>query len=118
VTRAPCASASPVRRRYGSPTDELKSTIGGDRLEVVVHEAHQLDTAAGIVRRICAAEPDRDPDTRRLNAPVRDGVAALTDVVRTVHDARIRVEDVGLRRPRLDEAFLHLTCRTADEEAS
>jgi ABC-2 type transport system ATP-binding protein len=101
----------------GTP-DELKSTIGGDRLEVVVRDAHQLDAAAGIVRRICAAEPGRDPDTRRLNAPVRDGVAALTDVVRALHDARITIEDVGLRRPTLDEAFMHLTGRTADEEAS
>jgi ABC-2 type transport system ATP-binding protein len=49
---------------------------------------------------------------------VRDGVAALTDVVRALHDARITIEDVGLRRPTLDEAFMHLTGRTADEEAS
>jgi ABC-2 type transport system ATP-binding protein len=92
----------------GTP-DDLKSTIGGDRIEIVVREAAQLDAAATVLWRICAAEPDRDDGLRRLAAPVRDRVAALTDVVRGLHDAGIAVEDVVLRRPTLDEAFLHLT---------
>jgi ABC-2 type transport system ATP-binding protein len=90
----------------GTP-DELKSKIG-DRIEVEVRDAGRLAEAAEIVRRVCLAEPDRDPDTRRLSAPVTDRVAALGAVVRALDDAGIVAEDIGLRRPTLDEAFLHL----------
>jgi ABC-2 type transport system ATP-binding protein len=100
----------------GTP-DELKSKTGGDRIEVVVHDGRQLDAAAEILRRTCAVEPDRDPDTRQLSAPVRDRVATLTEVVQALHHVQVAVEDVSLRRPTLDEAFLHLTGHPATEEA-
>ncbi len=92
----------------GTP-EELKSKTGGDRIEVVVADRYQLDAAAGILRRVCAAEPDRNPDLRQVNAPAPHRITTLTDVVRALHHAQITVEDVGLRRPTLDEAFLHLT---------
>ena len=52
---------------------------------------------------ICSA------DTRRVSAPVRDRVAALTAATRELDAAGVAVEDVALRRPTLDEVFLHLT---------
>ncbi|MEV0430208.1 ATP-binding cassette domain-containing protein [Micromonospora sp. NPDC050495] len=98
----------------GTP-DELKSMTGGDRIEVVVRDAADLARAGGIIARICGAEAERDPEIRRLNAPVADRVAGLVDVVRALDEAGIAVEDVGLRRATLDEAFLHLTGHRADE---
>ncbi|MGC5289193.1 ATP-binding cassette domain-containing protein [Micromonospora sp. DT231] len=98
----------------GSP-DELKAMTGGDRIEVVVREAADLTRAARIVASICAAEPERDPEVRRLSVPVADRVAGLVDVVRALDDAGVAVEDVGLRRATLDEAFLYLTGHRPDE---
>jgi ABC-2 type transport system ATP-binding protein len=95
----------------GTP-DELKSKIGGDRIEVVVRDGAQLAAAAAIAARISHAEPDLDPDIRRLSAPVTDRVTALAALVRALADAGIEAEDIGLRRPTLDEAFLHLTERS------
>jgi ABC-2 type transport system ATP-binding protein len=103
----------------GSP-DQLKSKLGGDRLEVVVSRADQLAAAAATVARAAEAEAEADPDTRRVGAPVRDRVAALTEAARALHAAGIAVEDIALRRPTLDEVFLHLTGhhpRPADDEA-
>ncbi|RKR86163.1 ABC-2 type transport system ATP-binding protein [Micromonospora pisi] len=90
-------------------SDDLKSKIGGDRLELVVRDAAELEPAAGIVGRVCRAVVEREVETRRLSAPVTDRVAALAEVIRSLADAGITVEDIGLRRPTLDEAFLHLT---------
>ena len=87
----------------------LKSRIGGDRIEVVVHTAADLPAAAELLHKIALVEPDRDPDQRRLSAPVRDRVAALTDTVRALDAAGVAVEDIALRRPTLDEVFLTLT---------
>jgi ABC-2 type transport system ATP-binding protein len=98
----------------GTP-DELKATIGGDRLEVVVREAGQLAGAGAVLTALTGAAPVIDADTRRLRIAVTDRVAALTAALRALQDAGIVVEDIGIRRPTLDEAFLHLTGRPAAE---
>ncbi|MEU8388189.1 ATP-binding cassette domain-containing protein [Micromonospora sp. NPDC048842] len=98
----------------GSP-DELKAMTGGDRIEVVVRDAAELSQAARLVAPICGAEPELDREVRRLSVPVLDRVAGLVDVVRALDDAGIAVEDIGLRRATLDEAFLHLTGHRPDD---
>ena len=92
----------------GSP-DQLKSRLGGDRIDVVIARADQLAATAATVARAAGAAAEANPDTRRVSAPVRDRVAALTEAARALHAAGIAVEDVALRRPTLDEVFLHLT---------
>jgi ABC-2 type transport system ATP-binding protein len=92
----------------GSP-DQLKARLGGDRIDVVVARTDQLAATAATVARAAGAEAETDPDTRRVSAPVRDRVAALTEAARALHAAGIAVEDIALRRPTLDEVFLHLT---------
>ncbi|MES0832387.1 ATP-binding cassette domain-containing protein [Nocardiopsis tropica] len=99
----------------GTP-GELKSRLGGDRLDLVVRDPAALAGAAGIVRRVVGAEPDTDVENRRVGVGVEDRVAALTEVVRALEEQRIGVEDVVLRRPTLDEVFLHLT--EAEEETT
>ncbi|MFY1618108.1 ATP-binding cassette domain-containing protein [Micromonospora sp. WMMD736] len=98
----------------GSP-DELKTMTGGDRVEVVVRDAGTLTRAARVVASICGAEPEVDPEIRRLSVPVADRVAGLVDVVRALDEGGIAVEDIGLRRATLDEAFLYLTGHRPDE---
>ena len=92
----------------GSP-DQLKSRLGGDRIDVVAARGDELAATAATVGRVAGAEPEVDPDTRRVSAPVRDRVAALTEAARELDAAGIAVEDIALRRPTLDEVFLHLT---------
>ncbi|WP_378729599.1 ATP-binding cassette domain-containing protein [Nocardia brasiliensis] len=99
--------------------DGLKNTIGADLIEVVAVDAIDLPAVAKVVARVCVGEPDIDEVERRVHAPVTDRVAALTEVARTLQDEGINVEDIGLRRPSLDDVFLHLTGhRTSTEEAA
>jgi ABC-2 type transport system ATP-binding protein len=99
----------------GTP-EQLKSRIGGDRIDLVLHRADDLPAAAAIVARVSEARPETDPATRRVSASVRDRVTALTQVVRALGDAGIAAEDIGLRRPTLDEVFLRLTGQRPDPE--
>jgi ABC-2 type transport system ATP-binding protein len=101
----------------GSP-DQLKSRIGGDRIDVVLRDGAALPAAASVVERICAATPEVDPDTRRVSAPVRDRVTTLATVLSELDAAAVVVEDVALRRPTLDEVFLRLTGHHAEEVAA
>ncbi|MEU6413385.1 ATP-binding cassette domain-containing protein [Microbispora sp. NPDC046933] len=96
----------------GTP-ERLKSLIGGDHLDLVVRDPARLGDAAAVLAGVAQAEPAADPDTRRLTAPVRDRVGALTAVVRELERRGIEVEDVSLRRPTLDEVFLTLTAEAA-----
>ncbi|MBB5939363.1 ABC-2 type transport system ATP-binding protein [Streptomyces zagrosensis] len=90
--------------------DELKSAIGGDRIDVVLHRADELAAAASVVGMAARADGvETDADSLRVSAPVVDRVAALTETVRALAAAGIEARDIALRRPTLDEVFLHLT---------
>ncbi|MEV6323954.1 ATP-binding cassette domain-containing protein [Nocardia sp. NPDC051787] len=99
--------------------DGLKSAVGGDRIEVVAADVADLPAVAKVVARVCEGEPETDNVELRVSAPVTDRVAALTEVARTLQDEGIEVEDIGLRRPSLDDVFLQLTGhRTTTGEAA
>ncbi|WP_307082510.1 ATP-binding cassette domain-containing protein [Streptomyces canus] len=88
--------------------DELKARTGGDRIDVVLRDGVQLGAAVALLP-LDASGVSVDPDRRLLSAPVTDRMAALSGVVRALEAAGIEAEDVVLRRPTLDEVFLHLT---------
>ncbi|MCC9157813.1 ATP-binding cassette domain-containing protein [Streptomyces parvulus] len=103
--------------------DGLKDLVGGDRVEVVVAERAELPRVVKVVARVCEGEPETDEEALRVHAPVTDRVAALTEVARTLQDEGVAVEDIGLRRPSLDDVFLRLTghrtgARTTEKEAA
>ncbi|MEU6732371.1 ATP-binding cassette domain-containing protein [Streptomyces physcomitrii] len=84
--------------------DELKSRLGGDRLDVVLRAADRLDEVRALLPGAVV-----DEDRRLVSAPVADRMAALTETVRALRAAGIEAEDLAVRRPTLDEVFLHLT---------
>ncbi|MEU0372673.1 ATP-binding cassette domain-containing protein [Streptomyces sp. NPDC006283] len=96
--------------------DGLKNRVGGDRIEVVARDAADLGAIAKTVARVAEEDPATDALERRVHAAVTDRVAALTEVARTLQDERIPVEDIGLRRPSLDDVFLRLTGHGASDE--
>ncbi|MFI2226363.1 ATP-binding cassette domain-containing protein [Streptomyces fradiae] len=95
--------------------EALKDRVGGDRVEVVAADPADLPRVAGIVARVGDGEPRVDQAGRRVHAQVRDRVAALTEVARTLRDEGVAVEDIGLRRPTLDDVFLRLTGTGAED---
>ncbi|MET8570502.1 ATP-binding cassette domain-containing protein [Streptomyces sp. NPDC004783] len=86
--------------------DELKAATGGDRIDVVLRDARRLGEAAALLPLTGVRV---DADRRLLSAPVTDRMEALYGVVRALREAGLDAEDVALRRPTLDEVFLHLT---------
>ncbi|MFD0030681.1 ATP-binding cassette domain-containing protein [Streptomyces sp. NPDC127172] len=85
--------------------DELKARLGGDRIDVVVRDGAQL----GVAARLLPDGATVDKDRRLVSAPVADRMAALTEAVRALQEAGVEAEDIAVRRPTLDEVFLHLT---------
>jgi ABC-2 type transport system ATP-binding protein len=93
--------------------DELKTQVGGERIEVVVHDRDRLGEAAGLVAADGSASLDQH--TKRVTIAAHGGARQLVEVVRTLGDAEIALDDVALRRPTLDDVFLALTGRSAEE---
>ncbi|MFE2435001.1 ATP-binding cassette domain-containing protein, partial [Streptomyces sp. NPDC059409] len=89
--------------------DGLKDLVGGDRIEVVVADRAEIPGVVKTVARVCRGEPEVEDEALRVHAPVTDRVSALTEVARTLQDEGVAVEDIGLRRPSLDDVFLRLT---------
>jgi ABC-2 type transport system ATP-binding protein len=92
--------------------DELKTQVGGERIEVVVHDRDLLQRAAQLVAPDGSASIDEH--TRRLTIAAEGGAQQLVEVVLRLGEAEIRVDDVGLRRPTLDDVFLALTGHAAE----
>ena len=94
--------------------DQLKSEVGGERIEVVVHRADDIEKTIRSISPDGDAEVSVDVHTRRLTAPTRSGARHLVDVVRRLDEAGIAIDDIGLRRPTLDDVFLSLTGHRAE----
>lgn len=64
---------------------------------------------AELVATTVGAHPEIDPAKRRLSVPMHTGTGALVRLARALEEVGLDVADVSLRRPDLDEVFLHLT---------
>ncbi len=95
--------------------DELKTLVGGDRIELTVDHADNLATAQEALRGLADGEIHLEPGLRRITVPVSDGSQALVDAIGRLSTHNVQIHDVGLRRPSLDDVFLTLTGHEAEE---
>ena len=95
--------------------DQLKAQVGGERLELTVDDASQLAAAGELLEPLGAGKAVLDVHRHSLVMPVSGGAAVLTDALRRLDAAGIALDDVGLRRPTLDDVFLSLTGHAAEQ---
>jgi ABC-2 type transport system ATP-binding protein len=98
-------------------SDQLKTQLGGERVEVVVANIVDMAPAQTILDGLSVGDLQVDEQTRRVTAAVTGGAETLRQVLQRLSDANIAVVDVGLRRPTLDDVFLSLTGHAAEEVA-
>jgi len=96
----------------GTP-DELKSRVGGQSLTVRPLDAGHVPTVVSVVGRVVDSTPE--VEGQRVVAAVSDP-AALPAVVRGLDEAGVVVTELALRSASLNEVFLSLTGRPAEED--
>jgi ABC-2 type transport system ATP-binding protein len=96
--------------------DQLKSQVGGERLELVVGERSELVEARRLLAPLGVGDVVVDEHSRKLIVPVKGGPRVLIDALRLLDEAAVSVLDVSLRRPTLDDVFLTLTGHAAEED--
>jgi ABC-2 type transport system ATP-binding protein len=99
-------------------SDELKARIGGEVLELHVEDRTTLKNVAVVLEGIGAGSPSIDEEAGVVRIPVgQNGFDALRDSVRRLDETHTRVSDIALHRPTLDDVFLSLTGRVAEDGA-
>ena len=101
----------------GTP-DQLKDQAGRDVIEVRPRRIGDVAAVAALLAGVAAEPPRVDDDTHRIAAPVDGGASDLATVVRLLDEAGLDVDDLGLRRPTLDEVFLTLTGQPIEPAAA
>jgi ABC-type multidrug transport system ATPase subunit len=92
--------------------EQLKIQVGGDRLELWAPTGDDVQALADAMDGLTATPPTIDQDTHRVVLPVADGPGVLPEVAARLAATGLRVSDLALRRPTLDDVFLTLTGRS------
>jgi ABC-2 type transport system ATP-binding protein len=95
---------------------QLKAKVGGERVQLTVARESDLAAAASVLARYADALPQLDPAQRCVEVPVPNGARQMPDIVRDLGAAGVLLDDLGIRRPSLDDVFLTLTGHAADGE--
>jgi ABC-2 type transport system ATP-binding protein len=98
--------------------DELKTRVGGDVLFLTLRDRAATATAAELLSHafeVPHGDLVIDEHLGTVQVPVENGALALVEAVRALDTEEIVVDDLGLRRPSLDDVFLCLTGHIADE---
>jgi ABC-2 type transport system ATP-binding protein len=94
--------------------DELKRQVGGERIEVHVNRADDIEFVEGVLVRHGSGDVTVEAGTRYLSVAAGGGSDKLFGVFRELDEAGIAVDDIGMRRPTLDDVFLSLTGHAAE----
>jgi ABC-2 type transport system ATP-binding protein len=90
----------------GTPT-ELKSQIGEQRVDVVAVDSTGLEQLTALLEGRFEVTVSREH--RSISIPAPDDTLDLQVVSGVIRESGIPVDEIALRRPTLDDAFLALT---------
>jgi ABC-2 type transport system ATP-binding protein len=93
----------------GGTADELKRQTGGATMEARVADARDLDRTAALLASVGKTPSRSDPEGKLVSIPAGEGIGLLLEAGRRLQEAGIALDDLGIRRPTLDEVFLSLT---------
>src|SRR3954452_7519198 len=99
----------------GTP-DELKDRVGGERLEVTLGDEAEGERAIEVLSPLCGRGDPPTADGAHVTLAVTRRAGSIADAVRLLDAADLDIDDRGMRRPTLDDVFLTLTGKRAEEE--
>lgn len=92
--------------------DELKRSVGSERLELSFASMEHAKKAAQLLKRDGLTS---DKDRAALSLPITNGVHELQDVLDQLKKATITIESLSLHKPTLDDVFLQVTGHEATD---
>ncbi|MGE4425700.1 MAG: ATP-binding cassette domain-containing protein [Solirubrobacteraceae bacterium] len=101
-------------------SDELKRRVGGERVELTLADPAQSAAALEALAPISDGHTPSDDGSSAdgdgmLRVPLRSDAGGVAAAVRRLDAASVDIADIAVHRPTLDDAFLTLTGRPAEE---
>ena len=94
-------------------SDELKRKVGGERLVIDLADASAAGAAVEALRPMADEAPIQQDGTVQL--PLRERGGAIAEAVRRLDERQVAIDDVSVHRPTLDDVFISLTGRAAED---
>jgi daunorubicin resistance ABC transporter ATP-binding subunit len=92
----------------GTP-GELKDRLGQDVFEVRARHSVDVERLRRMLAGLGSGDPVADLRWQKVTLATSDPVSTLLSAGSRIEESGIAVEDIGLRRPTLDDVFLTLT---------
>jgi ABC-2 type transport system ATP-binding protein len=96
-------------------SDELKSRVGGERVEVALVDHRDLGRTIDLLRPLGCADGWADEAAATVTMPVGRADGIVPETVRRLDGAGVAVRDVAVRRATLDDVFMALTGHAAED---
>jgi len=94
-------------------SDELKSEIGGERLELTLADRDDAERAAEVIAEMALDRPVIEDGM--VHATMRQRSGTIAEAVRRLDEAGVGVDDIEMSRPTLDDVFITLTGHSAED---
>lgn len=88
--------------------DELKESVGNASLQLRLENPADLDDALHAIHQVLGVHGTASPEAARVTVPMAN-VDHVTALLVTLRDAGIRLTEMSVQKPTLDEVFLSIT---------
>ncbi|WP_223691217.1 ATP-binding cassette domain-containing protein [Leifsonia poae] len=95
--------------------DELKASVGESSLQLRLADPADMEDARRAIATVLGVEAVVSPEGSRITAPMRNP-DTVTDLFVTFREAGIRLTEMSVQKPTLDEVFLTLTGHGVEED--
>jgi ABC-2 type transport system ATP-binding protein len=93
--------------------DSLKARVGSDHVDLIISRNSNFTLAQ---KAVDGAQLQANAEQRIITIAASEGVTSLRQILRQLDEAQIEVESLAMRRPTLDDVFLHLTGNGSSKE--
>ncbi|WP_100486897.1 ATP-binding cassette domain-containing protein [Sporolactobacillus pectinivorans] len=97
--------------------DELKASVGSSSLQLRIQNPQDIENARQTVAHVLKVQSAVSPEGGKITAPMADA-DRVTDLLIAFREAGIRLTELSVQKPTLDEVFLTITGHGVKEESS
>jgi ABC-2 type transport system ATP-binding protein len=97
--------------------DELKASVGESSLQLRLADPSDIEDARRAIASVLGVEATISPEAARITAPMRNP-DAITDLFITFREEGIKLVEMSVQKPTLDEVFLTLTGHGVEDGTS
>ncbi|MFE6168969.1 ATP-binding cassette domain-containing protein [Viridibacillus arvi] len=97
--------------------NELKASVGTSSLHLSIQNPRDIQDARQTIEQVLKVQTSISSEVGKITAPMADA-DKVTDLLIALRQKGIRLDEMSVQKPTLDEVFLTITGHGAEDEAS